>query len=276
MASSTAPLDTQLSQFRTAYPEKQLQHRGTLWRYRCGGAGSEPILWLTGALGLGEFAFGYALALGQDFRLFFPDYPPLRALEGMTDGLAAVLDAEGVHAAHVVGGSFGGMLAQHFVRRHPDRVRSLVLSHTTGPHRSYTRAVLMRILSWLLPERSYRALLSRRLRPAFRDADPFWVRYFDASVAALPKRDLVSRVLLASDFLQLRYAPDDLDSWPGSLLILDADDDPLVPRPARTALRTLYPRAQVHTFSGTGHSAAILEPELYAQLIRRFLFFGAV
>jgi pimeloyl-ACP methyl ester carboxylesterase len=196
------------------------------------------VLWLTGALGLGEFAFGYASALGPDFRLFLPDYPPLRTLDEMADGLAGVLDAERVHAAHVVGGSFGGMLAQYLVRRHPDRVRSLVLSHTTGPHRSYSRAALVRVVSWLLPEGPYRALFGRRLRPAFHNADPFWIRYFESCVAALAKRELVSRVLLASHFLQLRYSPDDLDSWPGRLLILDADDaddDPLMPPAARTA-----------------------------------------
>lgn len=275
MTASTAQLEAQLSRFRATYAASELQYGGTLWRYRHGGASSEPVFWLTGALGLGEFAFGCAFALGCDFRLLIPDYPPLRSLDGMADGLAAVLDAEGVPAAHVVGGSFGGMLAQHFVRRHPDRVRSLVLSHTTAPQRSYSRAAVMRILSLLLPERPFRALFSRRLRGSFVDADPFWLRYFDSRVATLARRDLVSRVLLASRFLQLRYAADDLDSWPGRLLILDADDDPLMGAPARTALRSLYPRAQVHTFSGTGHSAAILEPELYCQVIRRFLASGA-
>jgi maspardin len=276
LTASTAPLETQLSQFRAAYPERQFEYSGTLWRYRSGGAGSEPILWLTGALGLGDFAFGYALALGQELRLLLPDYPPLRSLDGMADGLVAVLDVEGVRAAHVVGGSFGGLLAQHLVRRHPDRARSLVLSHTLGPQRSYSRAALSRILSWLLPERPYRALFSRRLRVAFIGAEPFWLRYFDSRVAALAKRDLVSRVLLASRFLQLRYAADDLANWPGQILILDADDDPLMPAAARKALRALYPRAHVHTFSGTGHSAAILQPEIYAQVIRKFLLSGTV
>ena len=271
LVASPATLDSLLSEFRATYPIRELAHGGNSWRYRCGGVGAEPLLWLTGALGVGEFAFPYTPALGAGFRIILPDYPALRSVDEMTDGLVAILDAEGVNAAHVVGGSFGGMVAQHLVRRHPSRVRSLVLSHTTTPDPSHARAALMWIVSFLLPERPYRWLFSRRLRVAFVGADPFWPHYFDSTVVGLTKADLVSRVLLASQFLQLRYDPGDLQRWPGRILILDADDDPLMPAASRAALRRLYPRAEVHTFSGTGHSAAILQPVRYAQVIRSFL-----
>jgi pimeloyl-ACP methyl ester carboxylesterase len=49
---------------------------------------------------------------------------------------AAVLDAAGADAAHVLGTTMGGMVAQHFALLHPERVRSLVLACTTpgGAH----------------------------------------------------------------------------------------------------------------------------------------------
>ena len=52
----------------------------------------------------------------------------------ITDALA-VLDAAGVEAAHVVGTSLGGMIAQELAATHPDRVDRLVLMSTTpgGP-----------------------------------------------------------------------------------------------------------------------------------------------
>jgi len=269
-------LDAWLAEFRAAYPATELRHAGNVWRYRRGGTGAEPVLWLTGALGLGEFAFGHIRALGPGFRLVVPDYPPARTLDGVADGLVAILDAEEVDTAHVVGGSFGGMLAQHLVRCHPDRVRSLVLSHTPAPDPSAFRVGFVRVLSLLLPLRLYRALASRRLRGAFVDADPFWLRYFDDAIAGLTKADLTSRAILASEFLQARYQASDLAHWPGQILLLDADDDPLIPAAARIALRRLYPRAQIHSFSGTGHSAAILQPERYVEVIQRFLLAQAL
>ena len=46
------------------------------------------------------------------------------------DCLTQLLDAAGVGSAHILGLSWGGMLAQEFYRRQPQRVRSLVLADT--------------------------------------------------------------------------------------------------------------------------------------------------
>lgn len=54
-------------------------------------------------------------------------------IEQMADDGAAVLDAAGVSAAHVVGASLGGFIAQELALRRPQRVRSLVLA-CTGPN----------------------------------------------------------------------------------------------------------------------------------------------
>ena len=69
--------------------------------------------------------------------------------------LNGFLNGIGVDRAHVVGLSWGGILAQEFYRRHGDRVRSLVLADTYAGWRGS------------LPEKSWR----ERLAACLEDAD---------------------------------------------------------------------------------------------------------
>jgi pimeloyl-ACP methyl ester carboxylesterase len=57
--------------------------------------------------------------------------PPTMTMAGFAGDAAALLEALGVESAHVVGTSFGGMVAQHIALDHPARVRRLVLACTT-------------------------------------------------------------------------------------------------------------------------------------------------
>ena len=57
--------------------------------------------------------------------------PPESFTEGdFADVLSAFMDALGLEPAHVLGLSWGGILAQELYRRHPGHVRSLILADT--------------------------------------------------------------------------------------------------------------------------------------------------
>ena len=101
--------------------------------------------------GLGTDSRGWALqrfAFGRRHRCFAVDNrgvggssgaPHPFSLEQMADDAVAVLDAEGVESAHVMGASMGGVIAQILAVRHPERVRSLVLACTSCRHHEWRR-----------------------------------------------------------------------------------------------------------------------------------------
>jgi pimeloyl-ACP methyl ester carboxylesterase len=75
------------------------------------------------------------------------DKPPgPYSLAQMADDALAVLDAEGVEAAHILGYSMGSFAAADLALVHPERVRSLVLAGTTCRHHEWRRELLM---SWV-------------------------------------------------------------------------------------------------------------------------------
>jgi len=53
-------------------------------------------------------------------------------MEGYADALAGLLDRHGLDRVVLVGGSMGGVVAQHFALRHPGRLTRLLLVATGG------------------------------------------------------------------------------------------------------------------------------------------------
>jgi pimeloyl-ACP methyl ester carboxylesterase len=264
-----------LEQFRQAHPPLSLLCGGQLWEVLIGGRG-QALLVLPGAGGIAEHAFKLIDRLERDFKVLAPSYPPAQTTAELVAGLVTILDQQGIERAHVLGGSFGGLLAQCLVRRHPDRVASLVLSHTTLPRRELATSIRwgVRLLRWI-PAAWLQAILcakATRLVPPAHEERAFWAAFFRETIGRLPKREILSRYLCAQD-LMANYAFTllDLRGWPGSILILESDNDPMVGHKAREALRDVYPQAQVHVFYGTGHASSILRTDEYTEVVRDFL-----
>jgi lipase len=121
-------LQQQFDTFLRNHSPRRLPFGRGVWDYYACGQGSEAVLLLPGAPGRGETSFEYICAWETQFRVISPGYPShLTGMAETVDGLLAILDAEGVERAHVVGGSYSGLVAQCLVRSRPRRVESLVL-----------------------------------------------------------------------------------------------------------------------------------------------------
>ena len=57
----------------------------------------------------------------------------------------------------------------------------------------------------------------------------------------------------------------------GRLLLVECDNDPLIPASSRQAARAHFPRATVAAIDGGGHYPYILKAEAYNQAIAAFL-----
>ena len=123
---------------------------GTAIYYEAWGRG-EPLVFLSGlATDLRIWAC-QRLVFGRRFRCIAidnrgsgrsakPDGP--YSLEQMAADAVAVLDAEGVGRAHVVGHSMGSYVAQMLAVQYPDRIRSLTLAGTACRHQPWRLELL--------------------------------------------------------------------------------------------------------------------------------------
>ncbi len=250
---------------------RTLRVQGHMWRVFDSGPDRTAVLLLPGALGRGATSFAYVHGFEEaGFRAVAPDYPAtVETLAEMTDGLAGLLTALGVARAHVVGGSFGGLIAQAFAARHPERIARLGLTDTSGPVPG--RAPLLRAAAALLrivPLGLPRAALDRGIRNYLAELPPGerapWQAHFDATLAEFSRAEFVQRAHLWAEFDAGRWeAPADGGA---NVLVVAAAGDRVM---ASAGLRRRYPRALLHRVSG-GHAAALAHPGAYLTLLTEF------
>src|SRR5882724_947335 len=272
----------QLKTFRLTHPYKQLIIGDAEWEYISCGHGEQTLLLLPGALSVGESTFPLITAFENEYRIIAPSYVLSLTMKGLCRGLAHILETEGVAQAHVFGGSYGGLVAQYFVRQYPAKARSLILSHTFVLTPKLAKPLwLAGKLFPAFPQSLFKPILKLRLnrillstlRTARHPEAEFWRAYLNEAIAS----DLLKEVFIHQNkcLLELahqqQFAPDDLKGWPGKVLIIESEDDPAIRRRDRELLKATYPQAEVQTFSDTGHASSILKREEVVSIIRKFV-----
>jgi pimeloyl-ACP methyl ester carboxylesterase len=274
--SDTQTAAAALDAFHAAAPVRRLQYAGVEWQYRAAGTSPHGLLLLPGAVGDADAYFTLEPLLRATHKLIAVAYPPVDTLSALLDGLLYILDREGIDSTDVVGGSFGGMVAQAFLRRFPQRTRRIVLSATgpAKPARAVSNQKFARILG-RLPMGVTRALLRAIVRVSLKPVSGdrrFWRGFYFGAIARLSREELVARYALSADID--RHGPPSpagLQEWVGALLILEGDDDRIAHGAARDSLKSLYPRARIHTFPGAGHAISAERRHEWAAEIATFL-----
>jgi pimeloyl-ACP methyl ester carboxylesterase len=271
-----------LKQFRLTHPYKHLTVGDTQWQYIACGQGDEALLLLPGALSVGESVFPLITAFENEYRIIAPSYTLSLTMAGLCEGIARILGAEAVNQTHVFGGSYGGLVAQYFVRQYPAKVLSLILSHTFVLTQKYAKPLWIAgklfpafprsLFAPLLKLRLDKMLLSK-LRAANHTEAEFWRAYLNEAIASGLLKDVFihQNKCLLDLAHQPQFTSNDLKKWNGKILIIESDDDPAIPTKDRALLRSTYPQAHLNTFRDAGHASSILKREEVVSIIRTFL-----
>jgi len=176
------------------------------------------------------------------------------SIDGMAGDAAAVVEASGASAVHVLGMSMGGMIAQELALAHPEKVRSLVLGCTTCGGRE-----------GVLASREVRAALDPN--PALSREEAFWATSSCIYAADTP------RTTLAEDLEARLRGKRTLDgyvnqlkavrSWKGThdrlgtlrvpTLVIHGELDQLIPADNGRILAAAIPGAKLAMLPGAAH-----------------------
>jgi pimeloyl-ACP methyl ester carboxylesterase len=196
---------------------------------------------------------------------------------GMAEGLDAVLAAEGIERAVLIGSSMGGWVAWRDALKNPDRVRALVLIGAFGvpvekepegalgftlAQNPAGRLVLRKVTPRALVEASIRDTVSREELVTDEMTDRYWTML----------RYPGNRQALADQF---RTERGDLSGRLGEVtqptLLLWGEKDRLVPLAAGEGFEERMPNARLITYRGIGHLPHEEMPDRVAADVLAFL-----
>ncbi len=268
-----------LVKFRANHPCKSINVGNVRWEYIVSGGGTKTLLLLPGGLRIAEHAFGYIELFENEYRVITPTYPPLDSIDEITDGIVAILDAEDAQNVHVLGQSAGGIVAQVLVQRFPSRVKKLILSSTAPLKNPKWKAVILWVYNTvipLLPDEMVTNLYKKMVGQVMdipKTQRAFWEAYRSELFSErLTKMDVISHFRTGKDAIR-KYGYDKpcVKAWPGEVLILGGETDPVSTESDRKTMAAFYPHSKVQVIHKAGHTPAISEPDKYAEIVNHFL-----
>ena len=204
------------------------------------------------------------------------DVPPgPYTVKDMASEAVQLLDALDIAAAHIVGSSMGGMVAQEVAIQYPDKALSLTLIATQcgGTHSfgaASENAVALEELATLdmSPQERARGWVPYTLSLSFREAHPNLVEDYVRMSAIYPPPTAGLRAQWAA--LMSYDSWDRLPLVTAPALILQGDEDVLVPPENADVLGVRIPESRVVIIRGAGHSLEFEAAEVVNDLLLGF------
>ena len=191
------------------------------------------------------------------------------SLSRYADDLVAVLDALGVGEAVLCGLSMGGYVIFELLRRHPARVKAMILADTKPQADSADakrgRDELTRVAEQEGQDAVIERLLPRLLAPVTQAEVAGQVREM-ARHWSVPGLVGALRVL--------RDRPDSTETLRGvrvPTLVLVGSDDEITPPDTARAMAQLIPGAECHVVPAAGHLSPLEQPAATNRLVDAFL-----
>jgi pimeloyl-ACP methyl ester carboxylesterase len=239
-----------------------------------------PVFWLHGYPHDRTLWAPQLAAPVAGFRYLAPDLPGFgesdrlatTTLDGWADWVAALLDTLAIDRAVIGGLSMGGYLALAMWRRHPARVRALVLADTRAGADS-AEAKEKRRDAQVLARTEGPAIIAERALPGMLGKSTRWAR--PETVAML---DAMLRRASADAIVDaLQVLMDRPDATPGlagitvPTLIVCGEEDALTPVAESRAMQAAIPGSRMEVIPGAGHVSNLEQPAVFDRLLSEYL-----
>lgn len=278
-----------IDEFLASHPIKKID----CGEYIVGGGGETAFVIFPGSGQDALSCFDLVDALEKTYKVIAFSYSGFYDLSTFFTFVNSVLEREKIKRVILYGLSLGGFIGQHYVRKFPNKVTKLILSHSastkspTVVHRViFPGEILYKFLP-LIPQKFLNRVFIPVAGRVQAGSSKIMFLYEQYSTKENLKRriefakrnkfSMIDKNYLKTVYslgmemktLENKFNSQDLINWKGKILILRTSNDPLAQD--NGMFKKYYPSAKVVTFEKTGHLTPFIRFEEMSQEIRNFI-----
>lgn len=233
------------------------------------GAKDGAIILLHGLMGsLSNFG-GLVEYFANTHNVVFPFLPifemPLRKLSvmGLVDYVDRFIEHQGYTNVHVVGNSLGGHIAQLYVLRRPEKVRSMTLTGSSG--------LFENAMGSSFPKRGNYEYIKKKTEDVFYDPKIATKEYVDDLYQTVNNRNKAIRIITTAKSAIRHNLGDKLHDILCPTLLVWGKQDSVTPLFVGEKFNELIPNSQLSILDECGHAPMMEKPAEFNTIYESFL-----
>ncbi len=244
-------------------------HKEGRFKYIETGGGEENLLLLHGLFGALSNFDSIIRHFGSHFNVVVPILPimdlPLRKLSvmGLVEYVDDFVEYKGYEGVHVLGNSLGGHVALLYVLQHPPKVRSVILTGSSGLFES--------AMGTSFPKRGDKEFIRKKTQSTFFRPEVASEELIDEVYDIVNDRNKAIRVIATAKSAVRHNLGDNLGLINVPVLLIWGRDDQITPAFVAEKFHELLPDSRLIFIDECGHAPMMEHPVLFNQYLENFL-----
>jgi 2-hydroxy-6-oxonona-2,4-dienedioate hydrolase len=190
---------------------------------------------------------------------------PIRkvSVTGLVDYVADFVDYKGYDAVHVLGNSLGGHIALLYVLERPEKVRSIILTGSSGLFES--------AMGSSFPPRGNKEFIRKKTQSTFYDPNVASEELIDEVFDIVNDRNKAIRILATAKSAVRHNLAEKLHLVTAPTLLVWGKDDQITPDFVGEKFHELIQNSRLIFIDKCGHAPMMEHPELFNRYLENFL-----
>ena len=231
--------------------------------------GKEPIILLHGLLGALSNFEGVVAKFADTHNIIFPILPifdlPLKnsGLGGLLNYIEDFIEYKNYKEINLLGNSLGGHLAQLYTLKHPERIKSLILTGSSG--------LFENAMGSTFPKRGNYEFIKAKTEDTFYDPKIATKELVDELFAAVNDRNKAIRIIITAKSAIRHNLSDKLGAISCPTLLVWGKQDGVTPLFVGEKFNELISGSRLCIIDECGHAPMMERPDEFNNILAEFL-----